>query len=34
MGEGGEIIIPADTVDFLVDATGGVYADGNYVDTL
>lgn len=34
MGESGEVIIPTDAVDVVVDATGGIYADGNYVDTL
>jgi flagellar basal-body rod protein FlgF len=34
MGESGEVIIPANAVDVIVDATGRIYADGNYVDTL
>lgn len=34
MGESGEVIIPIDAVDVVVDTTGGIYADGNYVDTL
>lgn len=34
MGESGEVIIPTDTAELLVDATGGIYADGEYVDTL
>lgn len=34
MGESGEVIIPTDAIDLVVDASGGVYADGNYVDTL
>lgn len=34
MGESGEVTIPIDTVDLVVDATGGIYADGSYVDTL
>ena len=34
MGESGEVIIPTDAVNVVVDATGGIYADGNYVDTL
>jgi flagellar basal-body rod protein FlgG len=34
MGESGEVIIPTDAVEVVVDATGGIYADGNYVDTL
>ena len=33
MGESGEVIIPANAVDVIVDATGRIYADGNYVDT-
>ncbi|NLJ96802.1 MAG: flagellar hook-basal body protein [Clostridiales bacterium] len=34
MGESGQLQIPADSVDVVVDATGAIYADGNYVDTL
>ncbi|HHV09797.1 MAG TPA: flagellar hook-basal body protein [Clostridiales bacterium] len=34
MGEGGGITIPTDAVDVVIDATGAIYADGNYVDTL
>ncbi|NLL73527.1 MAG: flagellar hook-basal body protein [Clostridiales bacterium] len=34
MGESGELQIPTDSVDVVVDATGAIYADGNYVDTL
>ncbi|NLK99514.1 MAG: flagellar hook-basal body protein [Clostridiales bacterium] len=34
MGESGEVIIPTDAVNVEVDATGGIYADGNYIDTL
>ena len=34
MGESGEVIIPTNAVNVVVDATGGIYADGNYVDTL
>ena len=34
MGEGGEIVIPADAVDVVVDVDGGIYTDGVYLDTL
>ena len=34
MGESGELIIPNDAVELLVDTNGGIYADGNYIDTL
>lgn len=34
MGESGEVLIPTDSVDVVVDSTGAIYADGNYVDTL
>jgi flagellar basal-body rod protein FlgG len=34
MGEGGEIIIPADAANTVVDEGGAIYADGVYVDTL
>jgi len=34
MGEGGEIQIPTDAAAVVIDTTGGVYADGVYVDTL
>ena len=34
MGESGEIIIPTDVVDVVMDETGGIYGDGNYMDTL
>jgi flagellar basal-body rod protein FlgF len=34
LGESGEIIVPVDAADVVIDATGGIYADGNYVDTL
>src|SRR5690606_35363896 len=34
LGESGEIIVPVDAADVVIDATGGIYADGNYVDIL
>ena len=34
MGEGGEIQVPTDAAKVVVDTTGGVSADGVYVDTL
>ncbi len=34
MGEGGEIQIPTDAAAVVVDTTGGIFADGVYVDTL
>ncbi len=34
LGEGGEVQIPTDTAAVVIDTTGGVYADGVYVDTL
>lgn len=34
MGESGEVQIPTDSIDVVVDSTGAIYADGNYVDTL
>jgi flagellar basal-body rod protein FlgG len=34
MGEGGEIVVPTDASDVTVDSTGGIYADGAYVDTI
>ena len=34
MGEGGELQVPTDAAAVVVDTTGGVYADGVYVDTL
>ena len=34
MGEGGEITVPTNAAAVVVDTTGGIYADGVYVDTL
>jgi flagellar basal-body rod protein FlgG len=34
MGSGGDITIPTDAVNVVVDNTGAIYADGVYVDTL
>ena len=34
MGESGEISIPTDAVNVVVDPSGSIYADGAYVDTL
>lgn len=34
MGEGGEIVVPTDAGDIVVDKTGSIYADKVYVDTI
>ncbi|MGB4659455.1 MAG: flagellar hook-basal body protein [Mobilitalea sp.] len=34
LGEGGEIAISTDAAEVLIDDNGGVYADGEYVDTI
>lgn len=34
MGEGGELIIPTEATEVLIDETGAIYADGSYIDTL
>lgn len=34
LGEAGEIIVPTDSVDVVIDASGSVYADGTYIDTI
>ena len=34
MGESGEITIPTDAVNVVIDGTGAIYADNAYVDTL
>ena len=34
MGEGGEIQIPTDAAAVVIDTTGGIYADGVYIDNL
>jgi len=34
LGEGGEISVPTDAAEILIDNNGGVYADGAYVDTI
>lgn len=34
MGEGGEVIVPTDAAEVIIDATGAIYADGSYVDTI
>ncbi|HKL80728.1 MAG TPA: flagellar hook-basal body protein [Mobilitalea sp.] len=34
MGEGGEIAIPTDAAKIVVDGTGAIYADGNFIDSL
>lgn len=34
MGEGGEIVVPTDASEVVVDSGGAIYADGQYVDTL
>ena len=33
MGEGGELLIPADAAEVIIDETGAVFADGAYVDS-
>ncbi len=34
LGEGGEIMVPANAAEVRIDETGAVYADGAYVDSL
>lgn len=34
MGSAGEITIPTDAADIVIDPTGEIYADGAYIDTL
>lgn len=34
MGENGEIIVPIEAVNVVIDANGAIYADGQYVDTV
>jgi len=34
MGEAGEVTVPTNSVDVVVDETGAVYADGTYIDNL
>lgn len=34
IGETGEIIVPTDAAEVVIDTTGAIYADGNYVDTI
>jgi flagellar basal-body rod protein FlgG len=34
MGEGGEIAVPTDAAEIVIDTTGAIYADGVYVDTI
>jgi len=34
MGEGGDITIPTDAGDVIIDTDGAIYADGAYIDTL
>lgn len=34
MGSGGEITIPTDSAEVVIDNSGAIYADGNYIDTL
>ncbi len=34
MGEAGEIMVPTDAAEVKVDETGGIYADGVYIDNL
>lgn len=34
LGEGGEIIVPTEAAEVIVDESGGVYADGTFIDTI
>lgn len=34
MGESGEIVVPTDAAEVVVDQTGAIYADGSYIDKL
>lgn len=34
MGESGEIMIPTDGADVVIDESGAIYVDGNYMDTI
>jgi flagellar basal-body rod protein FlgG len=34
LGESGEILIPADISDVIIDENGDIYGDGNYIDTV
>ncbi|NLP33982.1 MAG: flagellar hook-basal body protein [Clostridiales bacterium] len=34
LGEAGEILIPTDVVDVIIDENGDIYGDGNYIDTI
>jgi flagellar basal-body rod protein FlgG len=34
MGEGGEIVVPTDASEVVVDKSGSIYADGSFVDKL
>lgn len=34
LGEGGEIIVPTEAAVVVIDESGGVYADGNFIDTI
>ena len=34
LGESGEVIVPTDAVNVVIDESGAIYADGNYIDTL
>lgn len=34
LGEGGEIVVPTEAAEVVIDESGGVYADGNFIDTI
>ncbi|HHX12082.1 MAG TPA: flagellar hook-basal body protein [Clostridiales bacterium] len=34
LGEGGEIVVPAEAAEVIVDESGGVYADGAFIDRI
>lgn len=34
MGQSGEIVIPSEAAEVVIDETGAIYADGEYIDTL
>ncbi|HHU73830.1 MAG TPA: flagellar basal-body rod protein FlgF [Clostridiales bacterium] len=34
MGEAGEIVVPTDAGEIVIDENGGIYADGAYIDTI
>ncbi|HHU71004.1 MAG TPA: flagellar hook-basal body protein [Clostridiales bacterium] len=34
LGEGGEIAVPTEAAEVVIDESGGVFADGNFIDTI